>query len=63
MTSDLNPDAAIQAAAEFIIKPRERTGQSTIADIKCRFGLTTLESIEAVRLANKLREAAYAKAS
>ncbi|MBB6407644.1 hypothetical protein [Mesorhizobium sangaii] len=63
MSADLNPDAAVQAAAEFIIKPRPPTGQSTIADIKCRFGLTTAESIEAIRLANKLREAAYAKTS
>jgi hypothetical protein len=55
MQTDLQPDEAVRAAAEYLAGPRNRTGQATVPDIKCRFGLTTPEAIEAIRLANRIR--------
>lgn len=57
--SDLQPDEAVRAAAEYLAHGRDRTGQPTIPELRTRFGLTTPEAIEAVRLANALR---YARA-
>ncbi|MER8844038.1 MULTISPECIES: hypothetical protein [Mesorhizobium] len=53
--SDLQPDEAVRAAAEFLASPRERSGQACVPELRTRYGLTTPEAIEAIRLANALR--------
>lgn len=55
MQTDLEPDEMIRHAAEFIAGPRERTGRATIPEVRERYGLTTPQAIEALRLANALR--------
>jgi hypothetical protein len=62
---DRDPDAATEAAAKYIMDDSDRDGRALIPDIRCRFGLTTLQAIEACRIAQKLRTqgGAYAKAS
>ena len=53
--SDLQPDEAVRAAAEYLAWGRDRTGLPTIPELRTRFGLTTPEAIEAIRIANALR--------
>lgn len=53
MTGDLQPDAAIEAAARFVVE-REHTSP-VISDLRTRFGLTTAQAIQAIREANRLR--------
>lgn len=55
--TDLQPDEAVRAAAEYLAGPRERTGQPCVPELKTRYGLTTLEAIEAIRIANAIRRA------
>ena len=57
MTVDLQPDAAVEAAARYIAARRD-AGQPVIPDIMRRFGLTAAETCEACRLAAQMRRAA-----
>jgi hypothetical protein len=52
---DLEPDAAVQAAAEWIANQRDHVGRAIVPEVKQRFGLATPEVIEAIRRAQNLR--------
>lgn len=49
--------ASIDAAADWLLSESDRTGQAILPEIKQRFGLTSLEAVEAIREANKRRAA------
>lgn len=49
--------ASIEAAAQWLLSEPDRTGQAIVPEIKQRFGLTTLEAVEAIREANRRRPA------
>ncbi|TGT42626.1 hypothetical protein [Mesorhizobium sp. M8A.F.Ca.ET.165.01.1.1] len=55
MQTDFQPDEAVTAAALYLVSPRERTGRATIPDLRTRFGITTMQAVEAMRLANRLK--------
>lgn len=57
MSVDLQPDAAVEAAARYIIAGRD-AGQPIIPDVKRRYGLTTAEACEACRIAAQMRRQA-----
>ncbi|PZV39742.1 hypothetical protein [Mesorhizobium kowhaii] len=52
---DLQPDEAVRLAAEFIVRGRNQVGQALVPEIRTRFGVTTLQAVDAIRLAQKLR--------
>lgn len=61
MQTDLQPDEAVTAAALYLVSPRERSGRATVPDLRTRFGITTMQAIEAMRLASRLKDGgAYA---
>lgn len=49
--------ASIDAGADWLLS-EDRTGQAIVPELRQRFGLTTLEAIEAIREANKRRQSA-----
>jgi hypothetical protein len=53
--ADLEPDEAVAAAARWIATDPERHG-ALLPEVRCRFGITTPQAIEAIRLANTLRK-------
>lgn len=53
--TDLEPDFAVQAAAEWLANGRDQTGRAIVPEMKIRFGITALQACEAIRLANALR--------
>lgn len=55
MATDLQPDEAVAAAARWIAHEREPGIRPVVPDVRTRFGLTTPEVIEAIRIANTLR--------
>lgn len=55
MQTDLEPDEAVRCAADYIASARARMEQPSVADIRTRFGITTEQAIEAMRLGNALR--------
>jgi hypothetical protein len=63
MLTELDPDQTLIAAAHYLAGPRQRTGTAIVPDLKTRYGITTVQAIEAIRLANKIREATYVRAS
>jgi len=56
MQTDHDPNEAVREAALYLAGPRERTGEATIPDLRSRFGISTMEAIEAIRLANSIRD-------
>ncbi|MEQ1955959.1 hypothetical protein [Mesorhizobium sp. CN2-181] len=54
MQSDLQPDESVAAAGRWLASDPARAG-AILPEIKTRFGLTTPEAIEAIRLANAIR--------
>lgn len=57
---DLSPpehehSAVIDLAASWLLSEPDRRGQAIVPELKCRFGLTTLEAIEAIRAADRRR--------
>ncbi|MHA6644577.1 hypothetical protein [Mesorhizobium sp. A623] len=48
--------ATIDAAAVWLVAA-DRTGQAIVPELRQRFGLTTMEAIEAIREANRQRAA------
>lgn len=63
MQTDLEPDVAVQAAAEWLVKGRDPTGMAIVPEMKVRFGLTALQACEAIRTAQQLRRGGDANAS
>jgi hypothetical protein len=55
MQTDLEPDAAVQAAAEWLAAHDDHSGRAIVPETKQRFGITALQVIEAIRLANIIR--------
>ncbi|TIN38828.1 MAG: hypothetical protein E5Y10_24925 [Mesorhizobium sp.] len=53
--TDLEPDVAVQAAAEWLAAGRGRTGRAIVPEMKIRFGITTPQACEAIRMAQQLR--------
>ncbi|RUU86113.1 hypothetical protein EOB59_29980 [Mesorhizobium sp. M7A.F.Ca.MR.176.00.0.0] len=53
--TDLNPDVAVQTVAEYLVTPVGQRIRATVPEMRERFGLTTIQVIEAIRLANALR--------
>ena len=47
----------IDLAADWLLSERHGTGQAIVPQIKQRFGLTSMEAVEAIREANKRRAA------
>ena len=61
MRTDINLDETLVPVAIYVAHGRERGGQACIPDLKTRYGISAAQAIEAVRLANRFREAAYAR--
>ncbi|MEI8715877.1 hypothetical protein [Mesorhizobium sp. ISC11] len=57
--TDLNPDAEVQTAAEWLANAKDRPSP-IIPEIRSRFGLEPLQAVEAIRRAQALR---WARAS
>jgi hypothetical protein len=55
MQTDLEPDVAIQAAADWLVKGRDPTGMAIVPEMKVRFGLTAAQACEAIRTAQRIR--------
>lgn len=54
--TDLNPDVAVQAAAEWLANTRDHaSGRPAVPELKTRFGITALEAVEAIRRAQAIR--------
>jgi hypothetical protein len=60
--SDLQPDEAVTAAGRWLAGDPERHGGAILPEVKTRFGLTTPEAIDAIRLANAIRREGGANA-
>ena len=55
---DLHPDEAVTAAARWLAaNPVRQT--ALLPEMRTRFGITTPQCIEAIRLANEIRAVAY----
>lgn len=60
---DHHHSAAVEVAGGWLAEQVPGSVKPTIPVLRVRFGLTTMEAVEAVKLAQKQREAHYAKAS
>lgn len=57
MQRDLQPDEAIGLAAEWLARDPDHERAGIVPTLRTRFGITTLEAIEAIRKAQHLRRA------
>ncbi|WP_095087780.1 hypothetical protein [Mesorhizobium sophorae] len=49
---DLQPDEAVSLAADWLRKHRnDRRELAIVPDLKCRFGISAIQAVEAIRLA------------
>ena len=62
MTMDLEPDAAVCQAALWLAADPDPAGRAIVPEIRCRFGLTTAQAIDAMRRAQQLRDHRYREA-
>lgn len=56
--ADLHPDESVTAAAKWLAANPVRNS-ALLPEMRTRFGITTLEAIEAIRIANTIRAAEY----
>ncbi|MER8574562.1 hypothetical protein NKG99_24240 [Mesorhizobium sp. M1409] len=52
--TDLNPDADVQTAAEWLANAKDHPSP-VVPEIRVRFGLNTLQAVEAIRRAQGIR--------
>lgn len=62
---DLTPaehehSAALDAAAAWLLAEPDTRGRAIVPEMRQRFGLTSMEAIEAIRLANLARQRGHA---
>lgn len=55
--TDLEPDEAVRMAAEWLASDRAAGGGAVVPELKNRFGISALQSCEAIRQAQALRRA------
>lgn len=61
--TDLQPDFAIQAAAEWLANGRDHPGRAIVPEMKSRFGITAHQACEAIRAAQRIRNCGGANAT
>ena len=62
MQADLEPDAAVCQAALWLAADPDPAGRAIVPEVRQRFGLTTVQAIDAVRRAQQLRDHRYREA-
>lgn len=55
MMSDLNPDRIVDEGVLFILNRDERN-QALLVELRQRFGMTTEQCLEAIKIAKAIRE-------
>ncbi len=61
MSVDIDPDAAVHLAAEWLAKQdRDAMERAAVPELRTRFGLTTPQTVDAIRQAWELK---YGRAS
>ncbi|XIK05770.1 hypothetical protein ACG873_30230 [Mesorhizobium sp. AaZ16] len=57
MQTDLQPDEAVRMAGEWLANEPSHEGRAIVPELKTRFGITSLQAIDAIRAAQALRRA------